>query len=93
MTKIKNETKLLEGPMINKLLKAIRNCGVTFNIWEKDGNFEYSSLMGDDTKKLLKLLPFKLEDCQPSRFALDVQRLWEVSDSLHRLNMTIVGSI
>ena len=76
--KHKRNCKLLEGPMINRLINNIRSSGVNFNIWEKDGgNFEYTSLMGDD-KKLLKNLPPKLIDCQPTRFAFDVKQLWEV---------------
>ena len=37
--------------MINRLINNIISSGVNFNIWEKDGgNFEYTSLMGDDKK-------------------------------------------
>ena len=51
---------------LNKLVQAIRACGVSFNVWEtKDANgkgtgrIEFSSLVGDE-KKLLKFLPEKL---------------------------------
>ena len=47
---------------LNKLVQAIRACGVSFNVWEtKDANgkgtgrIEFSSLVGDEKKKLLKL--------------------------------------
>ena len=43
------------------LLKVIRSCGVTFNIWEKQnadgkgsGLYDFTSLMGSDKKLLLK---------------------------------------
>ena len=53
--KHKRNCKLLEGPMINRLINNIISSGVNFNIWEKDGgNFEYTSLMGDDKKNYLR---------------------------------------
>ena len=65
--------------MIKALTDSIQSCGVTFSIWEKDGNFEFTSIMGDDKKKLLKMLPPKLISCQPPAFSLDVKKLWEVA--------------
>lgn len=69
---------LLEGNMIKALIAGIESCGVSFNIWEKDGSFECTSLMGDDKKKVLKLLPSKITTCQPLAFASEVKKLWEV---------------
>ena len=52
---------------VKKLLQAINNCGVTFSIWEKrnadgkgSGTWDWTSLMGDDRKKLLRELPKRL---------------------------------
>ena len=70
--------ELKDGPMIKALIDSIQSCGITFNIWEKDGNFEFTSIMGDEKKKLLKMLPPKLINCQPPAFSLDVKKLWEV---------------
>ena len=72
--------KLLDGPMIISLTNNIQSCGVPFRIWEKaDGaGFDCTSLMGNDEKKLLKLLLSKLTNCQPLAFVADVKKLWEV---------------
>ena len=58
---------VLKRPMIKSLLKAIRSCGVSFKIYinKKGGGFEFSSLVGNDKKKLLNKLPSKLSQCQP----------------------------
>ena len=59
-------TKSIDNPEshLNSLVNAVRTCGVSFKVWEtRDGNgrgtghFEYSSLVGEEKKKLLKLLP------------------------------------
>lgn len=76
----KNNRKLnlLDGPMVKALINSIRSCGVSFQIWDKGGDFECTSLMGNDKKKLLQFLPSKLTDCQPPTLASDVKKLWEV---------------
>ena len=78
----KRNCKLLDGPMVNSVINNIRSCGVNFSIWvsEKGPGFDFTSLMGDSKKALLKNLPPKLLDCQPKRFASDVQQLWEVAN-------------
>ena len=50
-------------------------------IWgtEKRSGFDYTSLMDDGKKTLLKNLPPKLLHCQLKRFASDVQQLWELA--------------
>ncbi|CAB4029215.1 Hypothetical predicted protein [Paramuricea clavata] len=52
---------------LDKLKNTIRSCGVTFEIWEKSnadgkrsGQYDFTSLLGPDKKKLLKELPEKL---------------------------------
>ena len=69
---------LKEGSMMKALIHSIKSCGVSFDVWEKDGGFDFTSLMGDCKKKLLKMLPPKLTSCQPVAFASDVKTLWEV---------------
>ena len=53
---------------LDKLIQAINSCGVSFSVWEKrnadgkgSGTYEWTSLMGDDRKTLLKNLPTKVE--------------------------------
>ena len=79
-TKHKKNCKLLDGPMVNSVINKIRSCGINFNVWITEKGFDYTSLMGDSKKALLQKLPSKLLDCQPRRFASDVQRLWEVAN-------------
>lgn len=52
---------------VKKRVEAINNCGVSFSIWEKrnadgkgSGTWDWTSLMGDDRKKLLRELPKRL---------------------------------
>ncbi|PFX29308.1 hypothetical protein AWC38_SpisGene5996 [Stylophora pistillata] len=53
---------------LDNLIQGIRSCGVSFSIWEKrnadgkgSGTWDWTSLMGDDRKILLKELPGKME--------------------------------
>ena len=47
--------KVLDGPLIKNLISAIRDCGVYFNIYDKeDRTVEWPSLLGPDKIKLLK---------------------------------------
>ena len=78
--------KILEGEMIQKLQASINDCGVVFRMWhdkddnDKDKKLNWTSLMGPDKLKLLKLLPDKLHDCQPDDMASDVADLWKVNN-------------
>ena len=73
-------SNILEGEMLKDLIQAINSCGVIFNIYAPTKNKrEFTSLTGTDRKKLLKFLPPKLLHCQPSHYAEQVKRLWEVS--------------
>lgn len=58
-----------EGVHLKKLIKAINDLGMTFAIWEKknadgkgSGSHDWTSLMGSEKKKLMRLLPAKLEE-------------------------------
>ena len=71
--------KVLDGPLLNNLILAIRDCGVYFNVYEnKDGTVEWPSLLGPDKLKLLKNLPDKFIGCQPSDMVKLTQKLWKV---------------
>lgn len=83
--KKKGEAK---GVHLHKLVQTINSCGVTFTIWEKkdgdghgSGKMDWTSLMGAEKKKLLKLLPLKLEATteaiQPDSLRTVIQ-LWKV---------------
>ena len=69
--------KPLTGPMVQALIGEIRGCGVHFEVFDKN-QYEFTSLNGNDRKKLLQLLPSKLTKCQPQEFGGKVKKLWEV---------------
>ena len=67
---------ILSGPMVKKLLDEINSCGVSFSIQDSDKEaFSFTSLVGGDKMKLLKKLPSKLKNCQPTRFSATVVKL------------------
>ena len=72
--------QVLEGPMLCELTEAIQDCGVPFTIRTDKTNkkIEFSSLLGEDRKKLLNELPPKLSYCQPEEFSSKVKKLWKV---------------
>ena len=69
-----------DGPIIQKLIESIRSCGVPFKIRSADKKvFSFTSLVGGDKLKLLKKMPEKIKQCQPTDIADKVKKLWEVS--------------
>lgn len=83
--KRRGETK---GVHLRNLTQVINSCGVTFSVWEKKdgdgkgtGKMDWTLLMGDERKKLLKNLPAKLEASQDSinhDTAETVIKIWKV---------------
>ena len=83
---------------VQKLMEAINICGVSFSIWEKrnadgkgSGAWDWTSLMGDDRKKLSRELPMGLASnnwLQRSTCHIVVQ-LWKVGTVhiLHNLSV------
>ena len=77
-----------KGLHLRKLTQLINSCGVTFSIWEKRdadgkgmGKVDWTSLMGDEKKKLLRMFPTKLENCMDAIHpdtAVTVIKLWKV---------------
>ena len=70
--------------MLNELVKVMNDCQVQFKLWldkekEKDKEkLHWTSLMGPNILKLLKL-PKKLnETCQPKDMVQDIKDLCEV---------------
>lgn len=73
-------SKPLTGSMFNSLIAEIRGCGVHFEVYIKNKNqYDFTSLNGNERKKLLQQLPSKLIKCQPPEFAHKVKKLWEVA--------------
>jgi hypothetical protein len=69
---------------LDALIKCIRSCGISFNVWEKaeedcrGGLYEFTSLMGSDKRLLLKTLPSKLATILPDNTSGTIVRLWQV---------------
>jgi len=75
----KRTNDILSGEMLNKLLEAIRSCGIIFNVTpNKARGFEFTSLLGPQKLLLLKKLPSKLADCQPAEISNVVKQIWKV---------------
>ena len=68
-------SNVLMRPMI---AKAINSCGVSFTIYMKKDGFEFTSLVGNDKKKLLNKLPSTMSICQPPDLPRTVKEIWEV---------------
>ena len=78
-----NEPK---GLHLQNVVKSINSCGVTFSVWEKlDGNgkktskHEWTSLRGDEKKKLLRTLPSKFDEILKPETCVTVNQIWQVS--------------
>lgn len=64
---LKRKRSIEKSVHIKQLVSLINKCGVNFTIWEKrnaytkgSGAWDWTSLIGDDRKKLLRELPEKL---------------------------------
>ena len=75
-------TLATEGEMVQKLVKSIGECGVHFYVWEdkEKQELQWPSMLGQSKKKLLHLLPAKLNGCQPPDMVEPVQKLWKASN-------------
>ncbi len=78
-----------KGVNLRKITQLINSCGITFSVWEKrdedgkgSGKMDWTSLMGDEKKKLLRTLPEKLESSPDEIIHQDtvgtVVKLWKV---------------
>ena len=73
--------EVLNGAMLQNLIRTINTCGVQFRVWEdkgEDTGLSWTSLMGGDKLKLLKALPDKLDGCHPADMVSDIKTLWKV---------------
>ena len=73
-------------------LQKTKSCGISFEIWEKknadgkgSGQYDFTSLLGSDKKKLLKNLPSKLPDVIQKETASTVQKIWETFDEIYAI--------
>lgn len=92
---------ILQSKHVQQLVKEINKCGVTFSIWEKrnadgkgSGTWDWTSLMGDDRKKLLKGLPERLassSDCIQQDTCKTVVQLWKVHFICFCTNVVIIN--
>lgn len=81
-----------KGIHLRKLTQLINSCGVTFSVWEKKdgdgkgmGKMDWTSLMGDEKKRLLRNLPTKLRESTDAIHADSkdtVVKLWMVRTNL-----------
>ncbi len=85
-----------KGVHLRKLTQLINSCGITFSVWEKrnedgkgSGKMDWTSLMGDEKKKLLRTLPDKLESSPEGIIHQDtvetVIQLWKVPKKIRDL--------
>ena len=78
--------KIRGGPTdnVSLLVKAIQGCGVTFRTWStKSGDLEWTSLSGNDFKKVLINLPDKLIFCVHEDTVDSVRQLWKQFSAIH----------
>ncbi|XP_028394773.1 uncharacterized protein LOC114518936 [Dendronephthya gigantea] len=80
---------------LKKLQSTIRSCGVSFDIWEKktedgkgSGQYDFTSLLGSDKKKLLAELPDKLVDCLMPETCDVVTEIWKKFHELYKIITT-----
>ena len=66
-------------------MEAISSSGVSFNIWEKrnadgtaSGLYEWTSMVGNEKKKVLKSLPDKFTHLLPTESADTITQVWKV---------------
>lgn len=64
----------------DNLIKAVRSMGISFQIWNKKDSKEkgWTSLMGNEKKKLLKDLPAMFHEILRPETAEKTKKLWEV---------------
>ena len=69
---------------LTKLQETIRSCGVSFDIWEKknedgrgSGQYDFTSFLGADKKKLLASLPNKFANCLMPDTCEVVMKIWK----------------
>lgn len=83
IAKLKKET----GDYLETLVEKIRSCGVTFNIWQPrygKGEIDWSSMTGEDVKKVLNCLPDKLVFVVHNETLDETMQIWREFRDLYR---------
>lgn len=64
---------------LSTLVSCVQECGITFKVWtdDKSGSYEFTSLRGNDKKKLLRMLPTKFHQFLGTDHN-EVATLWKV---------------
>ena len=67
------------------LVSAIQQCGVCFRVWERrdadgkpSGKYDWTSLMGEDMKKVLRLLPIQFNTLLRADICQTIESIWKV---------------
>ena len=83
--KRESDKKALNGQYLRALVTAIRDCGISFSVWEKvdadgcgSGKYDWTSLMGTDKKKLISNLLNKLRGILHDEIAETAIKVWQV---------------
>ena len=84
-----------KGVYRERLQAAVRSCGVSFDIWEKtnadgkgSGTYDFTSLLGNDKKQLLRELPGKILSVVQTSTSNTVKKIWKDFRELY----TFIGS-
>ena len=71
--------------LLNSLSSSARQCGVTFRVWEcrdphgkPSGKYDFTSVMGQDMKKLISQLPLHFNVLLRSGICDTMAQLWKV---------------
>ena len=77
------------GSHLERLVSTIRDCRISFSVWEKKhsdrkptGVYDWTSLTGVDKKKLLSTLPEKLPGILPSDISPTIVQIWKVRHTI-----------
>ena len=73
-----------KGVHQERLQAAVSSCGVSFDIWEKtnadekgSGTYDFTSLLGNDKKQLLREFPSKILSFVHTPTSNTVNKIWE----------------
>ena len=71
--------------LLTSLSSRVRQCGVTFRVWEcrdpygkPSGKYDFTSLMGEDMKKVISLLPSHFNSLLRRDISDTMAQLWKV---------------
>ena len=84
--KRESDKKALNGQYLRALVTAMRDCGISFSVWEKvdadgcgSGKYDWTSLMGmDNKKKRMSNLLNKLQGTLHDETAETAIKVWQV---------------